>query len=88
MASADATNWCNTPLVVVERARCPFCASLAYPIITKTEDQGDESIMRKLICRDCSRRWRLVLEPLPVAGNRTLGQPDTGNNLEDELYDE
>ncbi|GEM_PF-2524981 len=65
--------WEDAPLVFTEMVCCPHCHTLRKPIVIRTEQGGDSSRSRKQVCRICSRRWVLVIEPpgesLPVFGN-------------------
>ncbi len=67
-------NWSAVPIVFIPlppRPACPACQSTRQPIITRSEDQGDGSILRKCVCRDCNEPFRIVAEPdepLPVIG--------------------
>lgn len=66
-------NWSDTPLQFIQApppVLCPFCLTDEPPLHQRSEDQGDGSILRKHICRNCSEPFRVVIEPtLPAVGN-------------------
>lgn len=48
-------------IVFIERARCPGCGSANLRTYRST-DQGDGSVLRHCVCRDCGERVRVVVE--------------------------
>jgi len=56
--------WEETPLLYhPARPPCPHCKSKRKALpATGGKDQGDGSILRLLVCRDCSRPFRIVEE--------------------------
>jgi hypothetical protein len=60
-------SWANVPRVFITLPGCPFCGAVR-PILTKSDDNGDGSVTRKVICRQCSGRFKIVVE-LPEIGN-------------------
>ncbi len=71
-------DWSSTPLAFIEPPPpCPHCDSRSPPIYVRAADQGDGSILRKLICQRCSGAFRIVQEALPSSGNQEC----------DDLYD-
>lgn len=61
--------WTDAPYVFVEAIACPYCGA-TRPITIRSESGGDGSIMRKSVCRRCSKRFRVVIEnALPEFGN-------------------
>lgn len=64
--------WTSAPTVFIQappRARCPHCGTSEQPIIVRCQDQGDGSSLRRCICRQCSRRFKICVEPLPTVGS-------------------
>jgi len=67
------STWSDVPYLFVPMVSCPFCRS-TRPITIRSEQAGDGSTSRRCICRKCSRRFVVVLEPperdtLPDSGN-------------------
>ena len=62
--------WADTPAVygwaTPKRPACPDCGSEKTPTYHGSEDQGDDSRMRKCVCKDCGLSYRMILEPLPL----------------------
>lgn len=65
--SIDATPWASAPMVFVQIPTCPGCGSTKHNRI-RSEAAGDGSVTRKVVCTDCSTRFKIVLE-LPDTGN-------------------
>ena len=61
------TSWRNVELVFVFTPTCPHCGSGDY-ITTRSDQNGDNTVTRKAICRDCSKPFKIVAEPLPKNG--------------------
>jgi len=63
------TSWQDSPYVFITLPTCPFCGSGSL-ITVRSESAGDGSVMRKTVCKKCSNRFRLVVEPgeLPEFG--------------------
>jgi hypothetical protein len=59
--------WESAPFVFVPKALCPFCLFDGY-IRTRTEAGGDGSVTKKVVCKKCSKRYKIVVE-LPEPGN-------------------
>jgi len=59
----DVANWSDAPLVFTEMVACPCCGTTRRPIIIRSERGGDGSRSRRQVCKVCSRRWVLVIEP-------------------------
>lgn len=69
------SGWTDAPLIFTEAVPCPHCGTTRKPIVIRTERGGDGSRSRKQVCRVCSRRWVLVIEPpegLPDSGSSRL----------------
>ncbi len=59
--------WSNCPRVFIVAPHCPAC--LGNDLLTiRCEQNGDGSVTRKTVCRTCSSRFLLIVEP-PSAGN-------------------
>ena len=72
-----APAWHACEIVFVPMVCCPHCGS-PKPIVIRSEKGGDGSLSRKSICRSCSKRFVVVVEPpeeiietLPNSGSRT-----------------
>jgi hypothetical protein len=63
--------WDTAPMIFVVRPACPACGRLDYRRV-RTEDNGDGSATRKVICKGCSAKYKIVVE-LPETGNGELG---------------
>ncbi|HJN11961.1 MAG: hypothetical protein QGG09_22360 [Pirellulaceae bacterium] len=63
-------NWDSAPLVFVTAIHCPHCLGLR-PISVRSAANGDGSTTRRYVCRECSRRFVLVVE-LPEFGRAEL----------------
>ncbi|HJN08473.1 MAG TPA: hypothetical protein QF564_07255 [Pirellulaceae bacterium] len=64
--------WIDAPMVFVTAPACPVCLSVK-PMIIRSEQGGDGSTSRKCVCRRCSSRFVLVIEPpLPEFGRAEL----------------
>jgi hypothetical protein len=70
----DDTPWPAAPCVYVVRPACPACWHEKY-IPIRSDANGDDSVTLKAVCRQCSRRFKIVTEPM---------LPDYGN-LDDDL---
>lgn len=57
-----APTWQDAEIVFVPRIVCPHCGA-PRPITVRSDKGGDGSISRKSICRGCSQRFVVVLEP-------------------------
>lgn len=55
-------SWADVPMVFIPLPACPLCGAYR-PIIVRSEAGGDGSTTRKAICRRCSRRFKIVVEP-------------------------
>lgn len=64
-------SWSDAPLVFVQKPTCPLCGSVDYQRI-RTEDNGDGSTTKKVKCRSCDARFKIVYELLPETGNAWL----------------
>lgn len=65
------SDWDQEPILFLTPAHCPHCLALR-PIIIRTSDNGDGSKTRRCVCRECSRRFVLCVEPpetLPEVGS-------------------
>lgn len=60
--------WQDVTTVFITALHCPYCLGLR-PILIRSEQNGDASQTRKYVCRRCSERFKLVVEP-PVADFR------------------
>lgn len=58
----NVTRWADAPIVFVVAATCPNCRA-PKPIIVRSQSETDGSVSRKCICRRCSKRFVIVLEP-------------------------
>ncbi len=52
----------SIPMIFVTEYHCPSCFA-TKPLILRTLDGRDGSRSRRCICRSCSMRWILVIEP-------------------------
>ncbi len=50
------------PTIVVERPRCPACGGVRLAKYRSIADQGDGSALWWVRCKDCNRRFRVLLE--------------------------
>jgi hypothetical protein len=76
-------DWSAVPTVVTTAPHCPECFALR-PMVTRTDQNGDGTVTRKCICRECSLAFKIAVElPLPNSGNWTLGQQYDSETLED-----
>jgi transcriptional regulator NrdR family protein len=68
--------WSAVPVVVIPRSRCPHCGDLAPPHIYRSQAGGDGSTTRRCICRRCSRRYEILIDPdeLPVVLSPATGK--------------
>lgn len=57
-----ADTWKDCEIVFIPRTQCPHCQS-PRPIVIRSERGGDGSTSRKCVCRSCSRRFVVVIEP-------------------------
>lgn len=71
MAGDTGEGWADAPIVVVTRPACWHCGDLRPPVIIRSEANGDGSVTRKVVCRRCSLRYKIVVEPpaVPTVGN-------------------
>jgi hypothetical protein len=60
-------SWVDVPLVTVIAPACPWCRALK-PIPVRSEQNGDGSVTRRCVCRECSKRFKLLIE-IPNFGN-------------------
>jgi len=60
--AAPGECWDAAPVVFIQRATCPRCGSDRSPHILRSENQGDGSILRKCLCKTCSRKFKIVVE--------------------------
>ena len=63
--------WSSAPIAFFKLPACPFCGS-PDRITVRSSREADGSTSRKTICRQCSQRYVLVLEPgegLPRSGS-------------------
>gem|GEM_PF-1838913 len=78
--ASTSTAWADAPIAFGWRSpplpACPGCGSTRPPIITRTEDQGDGSVLRKCVCKesDCGQHYKLVLEPIPAQVLQTIAE--------------
>lgn len=63
-------SWSTAPLVFVIRPACPVCGSTDY-VRTRTDDNGDGSATKKVICKGCGGRYKIILES-PETGKAEL----------------
>jgi thiol-disulfide isomerase/thioredoxin len=62
-AKSEATRWHDVPLVFIVAPSCPHCRA-GKPIIIRSQTENDGSVTRRCVCRQCSRRFLLVVEPV------------------------
>jgi len=67
--------WSDTPIVFVVAPHCPSCGAMR-PIIVRSEQGGDGSTSRRCVCRSCSSRFVVVVEPPECL-------PDFGRGVDD-----
>jgi transcriptional regulator NrdR family protein len=58
-------------MVFVTLPTCPTCGSTKYKR-SKSESTGEGSSLKKVGCRECGTRYKIVLE-LPETGNGECG---------------
>lgn len=63
--------WADAPTASIIAPHCPLCLALR-PIIVRSEQNGDGSVTRKAVCRECSQRIKIVVE-LPIFGSADCG---------------
>lgn len=56
------TAWSTAPTIFICAPACPHCGALR-PIIIRTEQNGDDTVTRRCVCRRCSTRFKVVIEP-------------------------
>ncbi len=63
------STWHDAPYAFFRLPSCPFCGS-PERITVRSTRENDGSVTRRTICRQCSERYVLVLEPdeLPRSG--------------------
>jgi hypothetical protein len=66
-SAAQPVAWADAPMVFVVIPTCPSCGSTRYSRV-RTENGGDGSATKKVICNECSGAYKIVLE-LPESGN-------------------
>jgi len=72
------TTWQDTPTIIIPRARCPHCGDMTPPHIYRSYAGGDGSMTRRCICRSCSRKYAILIDPdvepliLPAIGGAAL----------------
>ena len=64
LTASDA--WDKCPIVFRTRDHCPRCLGVR-PLLIRSGRNGDGSQTRRYMCRQCSRRFVIVIEP-PVFG--------------------
>lgn len=63
------TSWATETLIFIPRLRCPACGTFRTPLLTRSQDGGDNSVSRKYTCRECGFRFVAVFDPeLPILG--------------------
>ncbi len=63
-------NWDSAPMIFTTAIHCPACCALR-PISVRSSANGDGSTTRRYVCRECSRRFVVVVE-LPYSGKDEL----------------
>lgn len=62
--------WQDATTVFIVGPHCPHCrvgkASLVH---VRSIQNGDDSVTRRYVCKRCTRRINVVVEPLPEFGN-------------------
>lgn len=62
--------WHAVPMVLIPVARCPECGQPPPHILIRTQTENDGSICRRSICKRCSTRFLVIIDPdLPAVGN-------------------
>lgn len=61
-----AVHWADAPIVFVVAPTCPECGSAKYER-KRTEDGGDGSRTKKVICLTCRSPYKICVE-LPESG--------------------
>lgn len=62
-----STDWANVETlytILPPPTPCPVCGDPGKPTIVRTEDQGDGTLLRKCICKNCSTPFKVVAEPI------------------------
>ena len=54
-------SWLDAPVVFVTAAACPFCGA-TRPATIRSAANGDGSTTRLSTCRNCSQRFKVVVE--------------------------
>ena len=62
--------WDNLPMVFITEAACPYCMT-PRPALMKSLPNGDDSTTRRCVCRECNRRFVVVVE-LPEFGDSVI----------------
>ncbi len=62
--------WHDAPLIFTTAIHCPLCFAVR-PIPVRCAANGDGSTTRRYVCRECSRRFVVVVE-LPEYGRAEL----------------
>lgn len=60
-------SWADAPVLSVVRAHCVHCGSEDL-YVTKSENNGDGSVTRKAVCKECSGLTKICVE-MPESGN-------------------
>lgn len=55
-------SWADADLVFVTAIHCPRCLT-TKPVIVRTVTENDHSVTRRYVCRRCSKRFIVVIEP-------------------------
>lgn len=55
--------WQDVRMQFIDAVQCPYCGSLRKPITVRSARCRDQSVCRKSVCRDCSRRFLVIVEP-------------------------
>ncbi len=67
------SSWSDAEIVFVQAIACPYCQALRPIVVRSSPIESDGSRTRRCICRRCSRRFVVVVEPpegtLPSFGN-------------------
>jgi hypothetical protein len=63
-----AEPWADTFSIRLPLACCPFCDATER-VRVRTNVRGDGATERLCVCRQCSRRYRIIVDPaLPLSG--------------------
>ena len=72
------TAWSGAPIIFVHAICCPRCKALRPIIVRSSPIEADGSRSRRCICRRCSQRFVVVIEPPGDVPDFGSGQSPSG----------